>query len=142
MKILIINGPNLNMLGERQKDVYGGETLESINARLAARFKGKAELSFFQSNIEGELVTAAQRKDYDGLIVNGGAYSHYSYAIADAMRCDNRPKIEVHLSNIYARDEFRRHSVLSPAAAGVICGFGADSYFLAIEQLIKILSEK
>lgn len=137
IKITIINGPNLNMLGRRDAKVYGAGTLAEINAGLEAAF-GDIEFTFLQSNIEGEIVGFIQEARGDALIINGGAYSHYSYAIADALEIVKTPKIEVHLSNIYAREEFRHTSVISPKVNGVICGFGADSYHLAVLQCIRL----
>ena len=137
-RITIINGPNLNMLGQRDASVYGSQTLEQINASLTKEFK-EAELTFLQSNIECELVGFIQRADCDALIINGGAYSHYSRAIADALDIVKTLKIEVHLSNIYAREEFRHTSVISPKVKGSVCGFGADSYFLAVAECLRLL---
>jgi 3-dehydroquinate dehydratase-2 len=139
MKILIINGPNLNMLGKREPDVYGSETLDAVNAWLAAEARTLgAELDFFQSNVEGELVTAIQNSDsYDGIVLNAGAYTHYSIAIRDAIAAVDTPVIEVHLSNIQAREEFRRVSVIAPVCAGSIAGFGKNGYKLALIAIIK-----
>lgn len=142
MKILVINGPNLNMI-EKRGGVYGNVTMDDIGmavTKLAARLGATAE--FFQSNCEGEIIDEIQLCDYDGLIINGGAFSHYSYAIADALDIPQCPKIEVHMSNIYAREEFRRTSVLSAKCDGVICGFLARSYILATEQLIEMIKSK
>ena len=137
MKVRIINGPNLNKLGKRDEKIYGSLTLKAINAGLVKEFPS-AVLDFFQSNIEGELVNFIQDdENYDALVINAGAYSHYSYAIRDALECVKKPKIEVHLSNIYARDEFRHNSVISAVCNGSICGFGKDSYVLAIQYLIR-----
>lgn len=141
-KITIINGPNLNMLGRRDPNVYGSMTLAGINDSLAREF-GVVDFTFLQSNIEGEIVGFVQKAgaECDALIINGGAYSHYSYAIADALETVKTPVIEVHLSNIYAREEFRHTSVLSPKVKGVICGFGADSYRLAVAECVRLLGE-
>ena len=146
MKILIINGPNLNMLGERDENVYGSDTLSKMNAEIAAFCRGEGiDTEFFQSNIEGEIVTAVQdaNKKYkaDGLVINAGAYTHYSYAIGDALGCMKIPKVEVHISNVHAREEFRRVSVLSENCNGMICGFGSGSYKLAC-LAIKDIMEK
>jgi 3-dehydroquinate dehydratase-2 len=132
--ITVINGPNLNRLGEREPDKYGSETLSEINDCLTAR---AAELSlsltFFQSNVEGELVTAIQdAASSDGVILNAGAYTHYSIAIRDAVASVDVPVVEVHLSNVYAREEFRHISVIAPVCRGSIAGFGKDSYLLAL----------
>ncbi len=139
--ITVINGPNLNMLGSRDPSVYGTATLDSINAGLAADFPD-VSFNFHQSNIEGELVGFIQGVRGGALIINGGAYSHYSYAIADALEIVKVPKIEVHLSNIYAREEFRHTSVISPKVSGTICGFGADSYYLAAVECIRLCGGK
>ena len=138
-RITVINGPNLNMLGQRDASVYGSQTLEQINDSLKKEFKD-VEFTFLQSNIEGEIVGFIQRADGGAIVLNGGAYSHYSYAIADALETAKPLKIEVHLSNIYAREEFRHTSVISPKVKGSICGFGADSYFLAVTECIRLLS--
>ena len=135
MKFLFINGVNLNMTGVREKGVYGEETLDEINAQIAAHFKGD-ECRFFQSNMEGEICTAIQTADdADGIILNAGAFTHYSYAIHDAIASVKVPVVEVHMSNVHAREEFRNKSVLSEVCKGVICGFGKNSYILAAESL-------
>jgi len=145
LRILVINGANLNLLGERQPEVYGLVKLAEIEAALqvAGEVSG-VELGFFQSNHEGELINAIQnaRHDYDGIIINAGAYTHYSLALHDALESVKLPAIEVHLSNIYAREEQRRHSVLAPATVGGIYGLGADSYVLALQGLINWLNKK
>ena len=135
MKILIINGPNLNMLGRREQIFYGTEPFEKILDWLKGKYP-KMELEYYQSNVEGEIVTRIQQaadEKLDGLVINAGAYSHYSYAIHDALLILQIPKVEVHLSNIHARDEFRRKSILTRACDGMISGFGKDSYRLALE---------
>lgn len=137
MKFLFINGVNLNMTGSREKGVYGTQTLEDINAEIAAYFSYD-ECQFFQSNIEGEICTEIQRagdEGFDGVILNAGAFTHYSYAIRDAIASINTPVIEVHMSNVHKREEFRRKSVISEVCRGVICGFGKYSYILAGEAL-------
>ncbi|MDR0851430.1 MAG: type II 3-dehydroquinate dehydratase [Clostridiales Family XIII bacterium] len=133
-KIVIINGPNLNMLGVREPEQYGTLTLENINAMLTARAHAlDMQLEFFQSNIEGELVTAIQSAaDADGVILNAGAYTHYSIAIRDAISSVKTPVVEVHLSNIHAREDFRHVSVISPVCKGSVAGFGEMSYVLAL----------
>ena len=146
MKILIINGPNLNMLGERDESVYGADTLASINSEITSYCKGEnINVEFFQSNIEGEIVGAVQqaKKTYgaEGLVINAGAYTHYSHAIGDALGCIKMPKVEVHMSNVHAREDFRRVSVLSDNCNGMICGFGADSYKLACLAVKNILGK-
>ena len=136
MKLLFINGVNLNMTGMREKGVYGTQTLEEINAEIANHFKDD-KCVFFQSNLEGEICTAiqnAQSEKYDGIILNAGAFTHYSYAIRDAIAAITVPVVEVHLSNIHAREEFRNKSVLSEVCRGVICGFGKNSYILAAQS--------
>ncbi|MCH5155131.1 MAG: 3-dehydroquinate dehydratase [Clostridiales bacterium] len=136
MKILVLNGVNINITGSRE-DIYGTESLDDINARLKALADSKgAEIEFFQSNIEGEIVNRLQKGGFDGLIINAGAYTHYSYAIADALSCVKAKTVEVHLSNILAREEFRQKSVLAKHTAGCIAGFGGDSYMLALEFLL------
>ena len=139
-KILVMNGPNLNMLGIRKKEVYGTETLDAINRTLAD--KGQelgAEIEFFQSNSEGALIDKLQSAygEKDGVILNAGAYTHYSYAIRDAIEAIQLPVIEVHLSNIHARDEFRHKSVIGPVCSGSIIGFGAKGYLLALIALAQ-----
>ena len=133
MKFLFINGVNLNMTGAREKGVYGTETLEEINAQIKAKFSGD-ECEFFQSNCEGEICTAIQSSDADAIILNAGAFTHYSYAIRDAIAAVKTPVIEVHMSNVHAREEFRHKSVISEVCRGVICGFGKNSYILAAES--------
>lgn len=133
MKLLFINGVNLNMNGLREKEIYGAETLDQMNSKIAARLKDD-RCEFYQSNVEGEICTKLQSADCDGIIINAGAYSHYSYAIRDAIAAIKIPVVEVHMSNILAREEFRRTSVLSEVCRGVICGFGAAGYILAAES--------
>lgn len=135
MKILVVNGVNINMTGMRES-IYGCETLDEINARLKAFIESKgSSVDFFQSNSEGEIVDRLQRGDFDGLIINAGAYSHYSYAIADALKYVKAKKIEVHMTNILAREQFRRTSVTSECCDGCVTGMGADGYFVAAEYL-------
>lgn len=139
--IYILNGPNLNLLGVREPAVYGRDTLADIEARCQATAKRLGlEIAFRQSNIEGELVTWIQeaRTAAVGLIINAGAYTHTSIAILDALQVAELPVIEVHLSNIFRRDEFRQHSFVSLAATGVICGLGAKGYDLALEAMAGI----
>ncbi|MDR1953884.1 MAG: type II 3-dehydroquinate dehydratase [Clostridiales Family XIII bacterium] len=132
--IVVINGPNLNMLGEREPDKYGSETLAEINAYLTVKAAELGlSLTFLQSNVEGELVTAIQdAAGADGVILNAGAYTHYSIAIRDAIASITVPVVEVHLSNIYKREEFRHVSVIAPVCKGSVAGFGKDSYLLAL----------
>lgn len=133
MKFLFINGVNLNMTGVREKGVYGTETLDDINRQIAAHFDGD-DCEFFQSNIEGEICTAIQTAQADGIILNAGAFTHYSYAIRDAIASVKIPVVEVHMSNVHAREEFRSKSVLSAVCKGVVLGFGKNSYILAAES--------
>lgn len=142
---MILNGPNLNMLGEREPEIYGSDTLEGIG--VACQHKGQTlgmSVDFRQSNDEGELVSwiQAAAKDISGIVVNAGAYSHSSIAILDALKAVGLPTIEVHLSNIYRRESFRSHSYISQAALGVICGLGGQSYLLALDALARILDEE
>ncbi len=140
MKIFVINGPNLNMLGKREPGIYGADTLESINAELSELCKEiGVEPEFYQSNCEGELIDIihSAREKADGIVLNAGAYTHYSIAIRDAISAAETPCVEVHLSNVHKREEFRHKSVISAVCEGVICGFGKDSYRLAIMALAK-----
>lgn len=135
MKILIMNGPNLNLLGEREPGIYGSESLETINRGLSDIADGLGvELGFYQSNHEGELIDKlhAARLEYDAVVLNAGAYTHYSIAIRDAIAAIKLPVVEVHLSNIHARESFRENSVIAPVCAGQISGFGAYSYTLGL----------
>lgn len=137
MKFLIINGVNLNLTGKREKSVYGSATLEDINARIAAFCAQNGDSAdFYQSNIEGELVNklhaAFLNRAYDGIVLNAGAFTHYSYALRDAIAAIDIPVAEVHISNVHAREEFRKKSVLSEVCKGVVCGFGEGSYLAAI----------
>lgn len=138
MKIAIINGPNLNLLGKREPSIYGDTSFESYYADLKQRYQGIAELHYFQSNVEGFLIDEIHRIgfDYDGIALNAGAYTHTSVAIADAIRSVTTPVVEIHISNVHRREEFRHKSMISAACLGVIAGFGLDSYRLAIEALI------
>lgn len=141
MKISIINGPNLNLTGKREPDIYGTKSLDNYLQLLATAYPDM-EFTFFQSNIEGSIVDEIQRVgfDADGIVINAGAYSHYSLAIADALRAVPAPAVEVHLSNVYCREPERHHSAIAPACKGVIAGFGLDSYRLAIEALDSMLN--
>ncbi len=138
MKIAIINGPNLNLLGKREPSIYGDTSFESYYADLKQRYQDIAELHYFQSNVEGFLIDEIHRIgfDYDGIVLNAGAYTHTSVAIADAIRSVTTPVVEIHISNVHRREEFRHKSMISAACLGVIAGFGLDSYRLAIEALI------
>lgn len=142
-KILVLNGPNLNLLGERQPHIYGRETLDDIAAACKTRAATlDLEVDFRQSNSEGELVDMIQEagKGFEGLIINAGAYTHTSIAILDALNTFSKPIIEVHLSNIYQRESFRHRSFVAEAAQGSICGFGGMGYELALEAIKHILS--
>lgn len=135
-KYLIINGPNLNMLGIREPGIYGGDTLEDVYELIRTNAKRLGcDVDFFQSNIEGEIINAIHSSmgNYDGIIMNPGAFTHYSYAIHDALTSVNVPCIEVHISNIHKREEFRHKSVTAPACRGQICGIGTYGYVLALE---------
>ena len=137
-RILVINGPNLNMLGTRQPEIYGSDTLADIEAACCEKAAAlHLETEFFQSNIEGEIVTVIQqaRGKFDAIVINPAAYSHTSVAIMDALLACDMPVVEVHLSNIYRRDEFRHFSYVSKAATGVICGLGKQGYLLALEAV-------
>ena len=143
-KIIILNGPNLNLLGEREKNQYGNVTLEDIkNNCIEYAVKNEIKLSFYQSNIEGELVNQIQksRNDYNGLIINAGGYTHTSVAIHDALKILKIPIIELHISNIYNREDFRHKSLISKVAKGVICGFGTDGYMMSIKAMSTFLKK-
>jgi len=137
MKIIIINGPNLNLLGTREKDIYGSENFDNYFEKLKNIFQ-ILELEYYQSNVEGELINKLHETgfSYDGIILNAGGYTHTSVAIADAVASIKSPVIEVHISNVYAREEFRHSSLMAAKCKGVIAGFGLDSYKLAIEALL------
>ncbi len=138
MKILVINGVNLQLTGYREREIYGAETLEEINEEIAAFAKERGhEAEFFQSNIEGEICTAIGEaaSSYDGIVINAGAYAHYSIAIRDAIAAVYIPVVEVHMSNILSREAFRQTSVISEVCKGCIIGFGKKSYLLALESL-------
>lgn len=142
-KILILNGPNLNLLGTREPEIYGAETLDDIHRACAEHGAAKGlEVDFRQSNTEGELVAWIQeaRETHGAIIINAGAYTHTSVAILDALLAVGLPVMEVHLSNIYRRDEFRHHSYISKAATGVICGLGSQGYLLALDALAARLT--
>ena len=141
-KVLVLLGPNMNMVGVREKGVYGDETAESINRQILETAEDHDfECDIFQSNWEGAIIDHihAAKGVYDGVIINAGAFTHYSYAIRDAIACVRIPFIETHMSNIYAREEFRHKSVISDVCAGQICGFGKNSYFLAFSALKDLM---
>jgi 3-dehydroquinate dehydratase-2 len=137
MKIQIINGPNLNLLGVREKSIYGSNSFDTYLDELRKRYPD-VEIEYYQSNVEGELINKLHEIgfSYDGVVLNAGAYTHTSVAIADAIAAINTPVIEVHISNVYKREEFRHHSMLAASCKGVIAGFGLDSYRLGIENLL------
>jgi 3-dehydroquinate dehydratase-2 len=137
MKLLIINGPNLNLLGTRETSVYGDQTFEEYYKTLENRFKN-IELTYYQSNVEGELINKLHEFGftYDGIIFNAGGYTHTSVALRDAIAAIKTPVIEVHISNVYAREDFRHTSLIAPKCKGSITGFGMDSYRLAIESFL------
>ncbi len=139
MKLIIINGPNLNLLGKREPGVYGTESFEVCLKRLRKEFP-EIEIEYYQSNIEGEMIDVLHKVGfiYDGIILNAGGYTHTSVSIADAVKSINAPVVEVHISNIYAREPFRHSSLLSPVVKGSISGFGLDSYRLAVESFLRI----
>ena len=141
-KILLIHGPNLNLLGEREPGIYGRDTMASINAEVVNKCQQNGmDCVVFQSNCEGEIIDRihAARGDCDAIILNAGAYTHYSIAIRDAIAAVRLPVVEVHLSNVHAREEFRHVSVIGPVCAGVIAGFGKNSYLLAVDAVKGLL---
>ncbi|WP_332020446.1 type II 3-dehydroquinate dehydratase [Kaistella sp.] len=131
MKILIANGPNLNLLGTREPEIYGSISMDDYLIELRTAFP-QHEINDFQSNVEGEIINRLQEDDFDALVINPGAFTHYSYAIADCLKNISKPKIEVHISNIYKREEFRQKSVTAANTDGVLSGFGLKGYELAI----------
>ena len=147
MKILIVNGPNINLLGTREPEIYGSLTLADIQNELEDYAKSTGvELVFFQSNVEGEIVNAIQKAKYEwscsGIVINPAAYTHTSVAIRDAISAVSLPAVEVHLSNIHSREEFRKNSFIAPVCIGQISGFGSDSYKLGLKGLVDVLSKK
>ena len=144
IKIIILNGPNLNLLGEREKNQYGNFTLNDVEQKCNDYAnKNDIKLSMFQSNIEGELVEKIQisRNNQDGLIINAGGYTHTSVAIHDALKILKIPIIELHISNIYNREEFRHKSLVSKVAKGIVCGFGSDGYIMSLNAMKKFLEK-
>ena len=139
MKVLIINGPNINLVGKREPSIYGMQSVNEYYQQLTMKYP-TIDLNYFQSNIEGELIDKIQEVgfDFDGIILNAGAYTHTSIALLDAIRAIKAPVIEVHISNTQSREEYRHHSMIAAACLGVICGFGMDSYRLALEALLAI----
>ena len=137
-KILIVNGPNLNLLGRREPGIYGAQAFDDYLPRLRQRYPD-VEIDYYQSNHEGELIDKIQQEGFgrtDGIVLNAGAYTHTSVALHDCIRAIRVPVVEVHISTVHQREDFRHHSYLSPACRGVICGFGLDSYRLAVEALV------
>lgn len=138
MKILIMNGPNINLLGKREPGIYGARSFEDYFAELKGKY-ANVELEYYQSNVEGFMIDKIHEVgfSYDGIILNAGAYTHTSIALQDAIRAVKTPVIEVHISNVHQREEFRHKSMISCACIGVICGFGLDSYRLALEAFLN-----
>ena len=142
MKLIIINGPNLNLLGKREEEIYGTQEFESFFEKLTSEFK-ECELEHFQSNVEGELINKLQEAgfSYDGILINAGGYTHTSVAITDCIAAISSPVIEIHISNIYAREDFRQVSLISKNCIGVISGFGLNSYRLGIQHFLSIQND-
>ena len=141
-RIIIINGPNINLLGEREKNQYGKLTFEELKIKCLKRSDDlKIEIEFYQSNIEGEIVTKIQdsRKNFDGIIINAAGFTHSSVSIRDALEIVKKPKIELHISNIHKREEFRKKSLISDVVNGIICGLGVNGYILAINAMHELL---
>ncbi len=141
-KVLVIQGPNTNMLGELETSIYGKETYESINKQIIDKAESfNFECDIFHSNVEGEIVNRLQQAkgEYNGIIINAGGYSHYSVAIRDAISSTKIPTVEIHMSNIYSREEFRQKSILAPVCAGQVVGFGKNSYFMALYGLSEMI---
>lgn len=136
MEILIVNGPNLNLLGTREPEIYGRVSMEQFLVSLKEEFSDE-NIDYFQSNSESELLNRIQKNDFDSLVINPGAFTHYSYALADCLKNISQPIIEVHISNLYKREVFRHKSVTAPYALGLISGLGLDGYRLALLQLLK-----
>jgi 3-dehydroquinate dehydratase II len=135
MRLLIVNGPNLNLIGQRENEIYGNESFEDYFEGLSQR--SHVELSYFQSNVEGELINALQGSNHDGIILNAGGYTHTSVALRDCVKAIKTPVVEVHISNIAGREEFRHTSLISPVCVGCVFGFGLVSYDLAIDYFSK-----
>ena len=144
-KILIINGPNLNLLGDREKSKYGNDTLETVRKKCESHSKSiQVEIKFGQSNVEGKIVTIIQKAKgvFDGIIINAAGYTHTSVAILDGLLAVKLPVIEVHITNIYNREEFRSKSLMSKAAKGIICGFGVNGYIMALDAIKELLRQQ
>ena len=141
-KIIIINGPNINLLGEREQSQYGSDTFDKLKEKCIKKSKElNLEIEFFQSNVEGEIVNAIQesRKKFKGIIINAAAFTHTSVAIRDALNLFKKPTIELHISNIYKREEFRHKSLISDVVTGIICGLGTSGYILAINSIYEMI---
>ncbi|ADQ82344.1 type II 3-dehydroquinate dehydratase [Riemerella anatipestifer] len=138
MKILIINGANLNLLGTREPEIYGNISMEEVLENLKDKFSAYG-VDYFQSNLEGEIINRIQNEDYDALVINPGAFTHYSYAIADALKNLKKPKVEIHISNIYKREEFRQKSVTAAYTDGILSGFGIKGYQLAVAAVVDLM---
>lgn len=142
MRVLVIHGPNLNLLGKREPEIYGSTTLEEINSMIAGEARTlDVEVEFYQSNVEGEIVGKIQEAmgRFDGIVINPAAYTHTSVAIRDAISATAIPSVEIHISNIFKREEFRHKSFISPVAIGVVTGFGIEGYLLALRGLVSYL---
>lgn len=137
MNILIVNGPNLNLVGTREPEIYGSKSMETLLQEIREEFP-TVEISYFQSNSEGAIIDHLQTASFDHLVINPGAFTHYSYALADCLKNISKPKIEVHISNIYQRELFRQKSVTAPYSNSLLSGFGLDGYRLAVLALLKI----
>lgn len=145
MKIMVLNGPNINFLGIREKEVYGSQNYEEMCQYIKRNIKKEIELEIYQSNIEGELINLIQKAyfdKFDGIVINPGAYTHTSIALYDAIKSVNIPTVEVHISNVHKREDFRHKSFTAAACIGQICGLGSDGYILAIEFLYKKITNK
>lgn len=140
MKILLLNGPNLNLLGTREPEIYGKQTMQEILGNIRRQLVSKGELVYFQSNHEGALIDRLQEADFEALVINPGAFTHYSIALADCLRNLAVPKVEVHISNIYRREDFRQKSVTASCVDGVLTGFGTAGYQMAVEYLLWLSS--
>jgi 3-dehydroquinate dehydratase II len=143
LKIIVIHGPNLDLLGKREKGIYGANTIDDINMAIKeVADENKVECEYFQSNHEGDIVDVIGKTDADGILINPAAYTHTSVAICDAIRARELPCVEVHLSNIYSREEFRHKSLIAPVSTGQVSGFGKNSYVLGMKALLGCLEEE
>lgn len=141
MKILLLNGPNLNLLGTREPEIYGKKTIQEILGDIREQLGSKGELVYFQSNHEGALIDRLQEADFEALVINPGAFTHYSIALADCLRNLAVPKVEVHISNIYRREDFRQKSVTAACVDGILTGFGTAGYQMAVDYLLRLPSK-